>query len=241
MLSIVVPMWNEEAMIRRAVAATSDLGDVLHDDGAISELQVVLVDDGSTDATGEIADELAATDPQITVVHHERNRSLGAAVRSGIAVARGDVILMTGADLPFDLLETRRALRLMRSLEADIVAPYRFDRTGEGPRRFVYSHLYNWLVRAVFGLRVRDVNFAAKLMRREVLDDIVLRSDGSFVDVELLAKATRNGHSVVQFGVDYFPRSRGVSTMSSAGVITTMLIEMARLAPEIRATGRRRR
>lgn len=239
-LSVVLPMWNEQAMIRRAVAAAEDLGTVLVADGAIADLQVVVVDDGSTDDTTRIADEIAAGDDHVTVVHHDRNRSLGTAIRSGIKVATGDVVLLTGADLPFDLLETRRALRLMDTFAADIVAPYRFDRTGEGPRRFIYSHVYNWLVRCVFGLRIRDVNFAAKLIRREVLDRVELRSSGSFIDVELLAKATRQGFSVVQFGVDYFPRSRGVSTMSSAPVIATMLTEMAQLAPEIRAAGPRR-
>ena len=94
--------------------------------------------------------------------------------------------LYTGADLPFDLGETAKALRLMDTYDADIVAAYRFDRTGEGPRRFVYSYVYNSMVKAAFGVRVRDVNFSAKLIRREVLDAVSLRSEGSFVDVELL-------------------------------------------------------
>lgn len=240
-LSVVLPMWNEQAMVRRSVAAALHLGDVMVRDGAITGCEVVIVDDGSDDGTDLIADELAATDDRVSVVHHDRNLSLGRAVRTGIATSQGDLVLITGADLPFDLLETRRAVRLMDTFDADIVAPYRFDRTGEGPRRFVYSHLYNWLVRALFGLRIRDVNFAAKLIRREVLDQTVLRSDGSFIDVELLAKATRRGFTVVQFGVDYFPRSRGISTMSSTPVILTMLQEMIRIGPEIRSTGRRRR
>lgn len=240
-LSIVLPMWNERDMIRRAVAAATDAGVVLAADGAVTGHQIVIVDDGSTDGTGQIADELTGSDDRITVVHHDRNRSLGRAVRTGVEHATGDVVLITGADLPFDLLEIGRSLRFMHLFDADIVAPYRFDRTGEGPRRFLYSHAYNWLVRGVFGLRVRDVNFAAKLVRRPVLDRLVLRSEGSFIDVELLAKATRQGFTVVQFGVDYFPRSRGVSTMSSGRVIATMLREMVRIGPEIRATGERRR
>jgi glycosyltransferase involved in cell wall biosynthesis len=234
-------MWNEEAMIHRAVAAADEMCVRLRSDGEVSSHQIVIVDDGSTDDTPRLADELASIDDHVTVVHHDRNRTLGRAVRSGIEAATGDVVLVTGADLPFDLAETAKALRLMELLDADVVAPYRFDRTGEGPRRFVYSHAYNWLVRAVFGLRVRDVNFAAKLIRREVLDSIQLRSEGSFVDVELLAKATRQGFHVVQFGVDYFPRSRGVSTLSSWPVIVTILREMIAIGPEIRSSGVRRR
>ncbi len=118
--------------------------------------------------------------------------------------------------------------------DADIVSAYRFDRTGEGPRRLVYSHGYNLLIRAVLGLRVRDVNFAFKLVRREVLEGITLESNGSFIDVELLEKADRLGFHVIQFGVDYFPRTRGESTLSSPAAIKTILREFARLAPELR-------
>jgi hypothetical protein len=103
----------------------------------------------------------------------------------------------------------------------------------------VYSYAYNSLIHTALGLRVRDVNFAGKLIRREVLDAVTLHSEGSFIDVELLAKAQRRGFRIIQFGVDYFPRSRGVSTLSSAPVILKMLREMAAIVPEIRADGHR--
>lgn len=238
-LSIVLPMWNEQAMAARAITAASDLGRVLTQEEVIAAHQIVVVDDGSTDETPGIVEDAAAADTHVTVLHHDRNRSLGRAVRTGLQHCVGDVVLITGADLPFDLLETRRALRLMAVHGADIVAPYRFNRTGEGARRFLYSFVYNWLVRVAFGLRVRDVNFAAKLIRRDVLDDVELRSEGSFIDVELLAKATRRGYSTIQFGVDYFPRTRGVSTLSSTAVVVTMLKEMVLLAPDIRSCGAR--
>ena len=98
----------------------------------------------------------------------------------------------------------------------------------------MYSHVYNLLVRCTFGLRVRDVNFAAKLVRREVLDAIELHSEGSFIDVELLTRADRAGFHIVQFGVDYFPRSRGVSTLSSWPVILRILREMGGSLRELR-------
>jgi hypothetical protein len=86
----------------------------------------------------------------------------------------------------------------------------------------------------MFGLRLRDMNFSFKLCRRSVFDHIELKSEGSFIDVELLANAQRLGFGIIQFGVDYFPRTRGVSTLSSAAVIRKMLLEMRRLAPDIR-------
>ncbi len=144
-------------------------------------------------------------------------------------------MLYTDADLPFDLADLAKAVRLLRVYDADIVSAYRFDRTGEGWRRALYSFVYNALVRSLLSLPVRDVNFAFKLVRRDVLDHVQLRSEGSFIDVELLARAQRLGFGIIQFGVDFFPRTKGVSTLSSAPVILRILREMAMIVPAIRA------
>jgi GT2 family glycosyltransferase len=118
--------------------------------------------------------------------------------------------------------------------QADVLAGYRFDRTGEGLRRALFARTYNLLVRVLFGLRLRDVNFAFKLIRRSLLERIPLRSEGSFIDAELLLRAQKAGGTVVQVGLDYFPRTRGVSQLSSLRVILDILREMARSWPELR-------
>jgi hypothetical protein len=99
----------------------------------------------------------------------------------------------------------------------------------------VYSWAYNSLIRLYFGTRLRDINFAFKLCRRTVLDRVTLSSEGSFIDAELMIRAQKAGFSIVQIGVDYFPRTRGVSTLSSPAVIRTMLGEMNRLRGELKA------
>ncbi len=208
-LTLLFPMWNEEEMIVRTIEAAKETGVDLLEHEMILDYQILIVDDASTDATGKIADELAAQDRRIRVVHHARNRGLGGSVRTGLAEATTDLVLYTDADMPFDLADLGKALRLIRVYDADIVSAYRFDRTGEGAKRSAYSHIYNALVKLVFRLRLRDVNFAFKLIRREVLDHLDLRSEGSFIDVELLAKAQRLGYYIIQFGVDYFPASVG--------------------------------
>jgi len=233
-LSIVIPMWNEEAYVERAVRAASEACERLTVAGSVLEHEIVLVDDASTDRTPELADALAALDPNVVVVHHATNRALGGSIRTGLAHATGDVVLYTDADLPFDLLELDRACRILRVYEADVLSAYRHDRTGEGPRRAAYSWGYNWLVQALFGIRLRDVNFAFKLVRRSVLEAVELTSAGSFVDVELLVRAQRMGFTVVQIGVDYFPRTRGISTLSSPRVIRGIVAEMASHYRELR-------
>jgi hypothetical protein len=115
------------------------------------------------------------------------------------------------------------------------VSAYRFDRTGEGLVRVVYSSLYNLLVRVLFGVRFRDVNFAFKVCRREIFERIQLRSEGSFIDAELIVSAKKLGMNVVQFGVDYFPRTRGVSTLSSPRVIAKILREAFALRRQLNA------
>lgn len=232
-LSFVFPMWNEEAMIRRTVAAAREAGERLVGAGQVAAFEIVLVDDASTDATGKIADELALDDPRIEVVHHPENRTLGGAIRSGFAAASGDLVLYTDADLPCELIEVDKALRLLRLYDADIVSAYRFDRTAEGLQRAVYSFVYNHLVRWALGVRVRDVNFAFKLIRARVLDHVELVSEGSFIDAELVAKANRRGFRLVQFGVDYIARTRGVSTLSSPAVIVRIVRELRALRPGI--------
>lgn len=234
-LTIFYPMWNEEETIERAVAAAFEAGDALIETGEIARYDVLIVNDASTDSTGVLADAMAAADERISVVHHPANRKLGGTLKTGFQNAKGEIVLYTDADLPFDMAEVAKAVRLLRIYEADIVSAYRFDRTGEGGRRLLYSYIYNHLIQTVFGLRLRDMNFAFKLMRRSLLDNVELRSEGSFIDVELLARAQKLGFSIVQFGVDYFPRTRGISTLSSNSVIFKILREMYELRSELRS------
>ena len=234
-LSIFFPMWNEEMYIHRAVRAAAEICEQLMAEKEIGNYEIIIVDDASTDMTGRYADDMVETDTHIRVVHHDRNRKLGGSIKSGFGAATGDLVLYTDADLPFEMIELVRAIRVLRTYEADVVSAYRLDRTGEGPRRAVYSWIYNWLIRLYFGIRLRDINFAFKLCRRTVLDRVTLSSEGSFIDAELVIRAQKAGFTIVQIGVDYFPRTRGVSTLSSLAVIRAMLTEMNRLRGELKA------
>lgn len=235
-LTLFFPMWNEEAMIERTVAAAREIGDELIIAQRIGRYEILIVDDASTDATPEIADRLAKEFEHVTVIHHTENLGLGGAIRTGLAASCGDLVLYTDADMPFDLAQLHKALRLAEIYDADIVSAYRHDRTGEGATRALYSHVYNSVAKVLLRLRIRDVNFAFKLIRRRVLDHLVLRSEGSFIDAELLAKSQRMGFHIIQFGVDYFPRARGTSTLSSPKVILGIVKEFAALYADVRRT-----
>lgn len=233
-LSVFFPMWNEQDYIERAIDAAREECEDLMAQSDIADYEIIIVNDASTDNTAQIADSIAARDPHVRVVHHEENRKLGGSMKSGYAAATGDLVLYTDADLPFDMHDVHKAMRLLRYYDADMVSAYRFDRTGEGYVRTVYSFFYNMMVRVLFGVRMRDINFAFKLCRTRIFENVSLKSEGSFIDAELVVKAKKYGYSVIQFGVDYFPRTRGISTLSSPGVIIKILKEARSLRKEIR-------
>jgi glycosyltransferase involved in cell wall biosynthesis len=228
-LSVVIPMYNEEAYVERAVAAARA---VLEEMGG--DWEIVIVDDASTDGTGPRAHALAAADARVRVIHNPVNRHLGGTLRAGYAAATKDLVFYTDADLPVDLGQLPRAVRLLEYQQADLLAGYRFDRTSEGMHRALYTIGYHVLIRLLFGLRIRDVNFAFKLFRRSLLQRIELKSEGSFIDAELLLRARQAGAVMIQLGLDYFPRTRGRSKLSSLGVIAAILREMAGQWRELR-------
>ena len=222
-------MYNEEPYVERSVAAARAALEQMGGDW-----EIVIVDDASTDATGALADRLAAADPRVRVLHNPVNRRLGGTLRAGFAAATRDLVLYTDADLPVDLGELPRAVRLLEYQQADLLAGYRFDRTTEGMHRALYTIGYHVLIRLLFGLRIRDVNFAFKLFRRSLLQRIDLKSEGSFIDAELLLRARKAGAVMIQLGLDYFPRTRGPSKLSSLDVIAAILREMAQQWRELR-------
>jgi glycosyltransferase involved in cell wall biosynthesis len=229
-ITIVFPMYNEEAYARRAVdAARSALTAA-----GMTDWEIVIVDDASTDGTPALAEAMAREDSRVRVVHNPVNRRLGGALRAGYAAATKDLVFYTDADLPVDLAELPRAVRLLEYQQADVVAAYRFDRTSEGLVRALYTLCYNHLVRTLFGLRVRDVNFAFKLFRRSILERFTLTSEGSFIDAEFLLRARKAGCVIIQIGLDYFPRTRGTSTLASVPVIFAILRDMAARWRELR-------
>lgn len=233
-VSLVVPMFNEERSLPHFLDVALDaLG------RHAADWEIVLVDDASSDGTVAAADARAAVEPRIRVVRHEANRGLGGALKSGFAAASKEWVLYSDCDLPWDLDETGRVFRAAELTGADVVSGYRHDRTGEGPLRTVYSFLYNGLVQALFRFPIRDVNFSCKLIRRSFLDRLSLESEGSFIDAELLVRLRNRGALIQQVGLDYFPRTRGVSTLSSPRTILRILRDLARLAPGLRAERRR--
>jgi glycosyltransferase involved in cell wall biosynthesis len=224
-LSLFYPMFNEEANIEEAVRRAITVLPRYSD-----RFEVILVDDGSRDRTGAIADRLCAEDPRVRVVHHGVNRGYGAALRSGIAAASYEWIFYTDGDNQFDLDDLRLLIPLTR--ENDCVSGYRIDR--RDPRfRKVNAWVFNVAMRLCFGLKVRDVDCAFKLYRRSMFDGITLRSNGAMIDVEILARARERGARIAEVGVHHYPRIAGSQTGANFSVIFRAFRELFRLWAEL--------
>lgn len=218
-LSIVYPMYNEKDNIETAVHEAIRVGYKM-----APLLEVIVVNDASTDGCGEIADRLAREHPEVHVVHHVRNRKLGGALRSGFGAAQHEWVLYMDSDLPIRMDDALDAMPLTEN--ADMVIAWRMSRA-ESKRREIMSWVYNRLIRWGFGLRVVDVNFAFKLFKNSFYKKIRLRSEGSFIDAELLLEMQRVGVRLAELPMQYYPRVAGVSTLSSWSVVWKILEEMA--------------
>ena len=227
-LSFVYPIYNEIDNLPRLLPQTQRIAE-----GLFPDYEVVLVDDGSVDGSGPFVDRLAAEHEHVRAVHHGRNRGLGAAIATGLSHATKDLVLYMDSDFPVAAEEARAALSQWTP-EIDVLIGHRVGRA-EGPRRELMSWTYNRLIRWTFGLRVRDVNFAFKLIRRSLLEQMRLRSEGSFIDAELLLEARRLGARVREVGMRYHARVAGVSTAASSRVVVRILGEMWRYARRRRA------
>lgn len=236
-ISVVMPAFNEADSIVWSLGAIRDGLDSLVAAGLVSQAEVVVVDDHSTDATPALLAEAAlAPGPTVRAVTSTGPRGLGGAIRAGLGAATGDLVVYTDADLPFDPAELPRMIATLRRYEADVLCGYRLDRTSEGFRRATQSHAFNLLARAVLPITVRDVNFACKLFTRAALEEILpeCRSAGPFIDAELVARCANHQLRVVQVGVDYFPRFDTASTLGGPAAIASILREGASMARELR-------
>jgi len=227
-LSIVYPMYNEKDNIREAVSEALRVGYEI-----TNNLEIIVVNDCSTDGCDRIADELSSIHPEVKAVHHKHNRGLGGAIRSGFDTATKQWVLYIDGDLPIKMDDAKLAIPLTQ--DADIVIGWRKSRA-ESMKREIMSKVYNRIIRTFFDLHVIDVNFAFKLCRKSFLDKILLTSEGSFIDAELLLEMKRVNARFAEIGLDYYPRVAGVSTLASNKVVFRILGEM--LAYRLEAHGK---
>jgi glycosyltransferase involved in cell wall biosynthesis len=229
-LTIFFPCHNEEENVERVTRQAVEVGRQVADD-----LEVIIVDDGSQDRTGEIADRLAAEIPEVRAVHNHPNLGYGGALQRGFREATKNWIFYTDGDGQFDLGEIPRVLPLLA--QYDIVSCYRLDRKDSLMRK-LNAFAWTRLVNLLFRIGLKDIDGAFKFYPKPFIDSIDLHSMGALIDTEMLAKARNLGLSIGQTGVTHLPRTAGEQSGANLRVILRAFKELFKLRRQIKNEGR---
>jgi glycosyltransferase involved in cell wall biosynthesis len=230
-LSVVLPAYNEEPNVERVVRDC-----VAYLDGQGLDYELLVVNDGSRDRTGEILNRLATELPRLRPQHHPQNRGYGAALRTGFDAATKRFVFYMDGDGQFDIKELDVILPLATD-DDNIVTGYRIERRDPFMRRLNAKLFGGWLVRIMLNVRVRDLNCAFKLIPKKVLNAITLESTGALINAELYGRAVRKGFGIKEVGVHHYPRTAGVQTGAHLSVILRAFYDLFRLRRKIIAGG----
>ncbi len=225
-ISVFFPCYNEEENISRLTDQTIQLLNELN-----ADYEIILVNDGSTDKTAEIADQYAEKNDRVKAVHHTTNRGYGAALQSGFKSATKEHVFYTDGDCQFDIKELPELLPLIK--DYDIVSCYRLNRQDNLIRK-INGFCWSTLVSILFNLKLKDIDCAFKLYKTEIFKNINLKSIGALIDTEILARAHKKGYKITQKGVHHYPRTRGKQTGANFRVIFRAFSELFKLYRQIK-------
>lgn len=214
---------NIAALTEKTVRALSE---------TVQDFEVIIVNDGSSDGTRELADQLSLQFPQVRAIHHDVNRGYGGAVKTGIASATMDWIFFTDGDGQFDAAEI--PLLLEHSGESDAVVGYRMDRQDPFHRK-AFAFCWGTLIRILFGFRVKDLDCAFKLFRRTYFEGVELKAEGAVITVEIFSILTKAKARIKQVGVHHYPRLAGVQSGGSPKVVLRAFKELMLLYRRLRS------
>lgn len=220
-ISAFFPAHNEELNIETLTRKTIRILSEICDD-----YEVIIVNDGSKDKTKEIANALSKENPKIKVINHEINRGYGGAVKSGLYGAKLDWVFFTDGDGQFDVEEINKLVKYIN--EADLIVGYRIKRADSFMRK-LNAFAWGILVRLLFHFKVRDIDCAFKLFKKEIIQRTKPEAEGAMISTELLEKATKLGYKIKEVGVNHYPRTSGKSSGADIKVIIRAFIELFKL------------
>jgi glycosyltransferase involved in cell wall biosynthesis len=220
-ISLFFPVYRDEATVSRvaekAIALLSEVA---------SEYEVVIINDGSPDRAGDIAEEIARRERNVRVIHHPKNLGYGSALRTGFKAVRFEWICFTDGDDEYEINDLRKLLRLKDYY--DLVITFRYAKRYSGFRIFV-SYVYNRILRLMFQTRFRDVSCGLRLIRKDVVRELDLISSSPFIGAEIAIKTMLKGFRVGEVGVQTFPREFGKGSSTSLKNIWATIEDMVKV------------
>ncbi|HXH05671.1 MAG TPA: glycosyltransferase family 2 protein [Vicinamibacterales bacterium] len=221
-LSIFFPAYNDSGTIASLVITAVQTAREL-----TSDFEVIVVDDGSADGTARILGELARLYPQVRVVRHDRNRGYGAALRSGFAAARKELVFYTDGDAQYDPTELVLLWRAMGP-GVDLVNGYKISRS-DPLHRVIIGRIYHHTVKLLFGLAVRDVDCDFRLLRRAIFDRVRLEKDSGVICLEMMKKIQDAGFRIAEVPVHHYHRAYGRSQFFNVRRVARTAVDVLRL------------
>lgn len=224
-ITVFLPCYNEQdnllAVVRNALEVLETLN---------ADYELIIIDDGSTDRTAQLAYNLQDNNPRIRLIRHPTNLGYGAALRSGFAGATKDLVFFCDADGQFDLRDLPVFIDAIA--DCDVVCGYRLRRSDSLIRRF-NGWCWTRLVCYVFGFQIKDVDCGFKLFRRQAIQAMELLSSGALISAEILARCHLAGLRIKQLPVRHYPRKAGRQTGANPRVVLRAFIELCRLRRRI--------
>ncbi len=218
-VSFVFPMFNERDNIEMTISRAKKLAVEL-----AGEYEIVIVDDASTDGSGDLVDELSKSDPTIRSIRLAKNMKFGGALNEGLKAAKCDAVIYTDSDFPAKEDDIKNAFKLLDS--CDVVTAYSLVIKDSSIKRIIMSRVYNFLVRMLFGLKLHDINSGLKIYKRSALKQTGYRSRSPFIDVEVFVEAMKKGCRIRQYGLIFDLRTGGISTISRLTVVARTFLDM---------------
>ncbi|OGE72423.1 hypothetical protein A3H40_04225 [Candidatus Daviesbacteria bacterium RIFCSPLOWO2_02_FULL_38_15] len=222
-LSVFFPCVNEEGNIENTVQKATRVLEKLN-----INYEIIIVNDGSSDNTGVVANRLTKGNRRIRVIHHPKNLGYGEALKSGLYNSRYDTIVYTDGDGQFDFAQVTRFLEKLDGV--DLIIGYRIKRQ-DPIHRILFAKGWTLTLWTFFGLTLKDVDCGFKMIKRKALEKIPhLESQrGAMINAELAIKTKKAGFIIEQVGVDHFPRLKGKSTGANIKVILKSYLDLIRL------------
>lgn len=220
-VSLFFPVFRDERTVgtvtEKALAVLREVAD---------RYEVIIVDDGSPDRAGELADQLAAKYPEVTVVHHPHNLGYGAAIRTGLAHCKYEWICFTDGDDEYDVFDLRKLIALRDFY--DLIITFRYVKIYSGDRQLI-SWAYNKTLRALFRTQYRDISTGLRLIRKSLADQISCQSNSPFIGAEITIKSMLKGYRIGEVGIQTFPREFGKGASTTPKNIVATISDMLKV------------